>query len=156
MVNVTIRVESYPTTDYYYRYHGLGIDQDLDEEFWKTQPHKVIGVTPPQPFTYETTVDLAPGEHKAEYATSGYVPDYAWHAKIYVNDKLVAEGDVGRLKENHLIAKFVVEAPPTPPIPPAPPWLEQVYFGLPLWAWIALTITGTAIISGVAYYFWKK
>jgi LPXTG-motif cell wall-anchored protein len=27
---------------------------------------------------------------------------------------------------------------------------------LPLWAWIALTITGTAIISGVAYYFWKK
>jgi hypothetical protein len=113
-VKVKIRVESTPTTDTWWRYHGLAVDQPLNEDFWISQPEKVIGVSPPQPFTYEAELDLAPGKHTVEYATSGYVPDYAWHAKIYVNDKLVAEGDVGRAKENHLKAEFTVEGPTMP------------------------------------------
>jgi hypothetical protein len=41
-----------------------------------------------------------------EYAASGYVPNYAWHAKIYINDVLKAEADVGRY--NHLRVYFEV------------------------------------------------
>jgi hypothetical protein len=111
MVSVKIKVESYPTTDVWWRSHGLAIDQELNEDWWASQPHKEIAVTPPQPFTYETTVDLAPGSHTVEYAVSGYVPDYAWHAKIYVSGKLLAEGDVGRFKQNHLKATFTVTGP---------------------------------------------
>jgi hypothetical protein len=110
MVKATIRIESYPTTDIYWRYHGLAIDQELNEDWWVSQPEKNIATTPPQPFSYETTVDLASGEHSVEYAVSGYVPDYAWHARIYVDGRLVAEGDVGRLKAQHLKAKFTVGA----------------------------------------------
>jgi hypothetical protein len=109
MVKVTIRIESYPTTDVWLRYHGLAIDQELNEDFWISQPHKIIAVEG-RYFTYEKTVDLTPGDHTVEYAASGYVPDYAWHARIYVDGKLVAEGDVGRYKANHLKARFTVGA----------------------------------------------
>jgi hypothetical protein len=111
---VKIKVEAWPTTDTWVRYHGLGIDQAVNEDFWVSQPHKVIAVQGGY-FTYETTVDLAPGDHTAEYANSGYVPDYAWHARIYVDGKLVAEGDVGKQKQSHLVAKFTVGAPPPSP-----------------------------------------
>jgi hypothetical protein len=111
MVKVTVRIESYPTTDIYWRSHGLAIDQELNEDWWISQPHKQIAVTPPQPFTHEETLDLAEGEHTVEYAVSGYVPDYAWHARVYVDGKLVAEGDVGRRKADHLKARFTVTAP---------------------------------------------
>jgi hypothetical protein len=125
MVVVKVRVEAAPTTDYYLRYHGLAVDQGLDECFWDTQPDKIIQVTG-DPFAYERDFDLAPGEHTVEYGNSGYVPDYAWHAKIYVDGRLVAEGDAGR--NQHLKATFRVEIPPpTPPTPtPKPelkPWL---------------------------------
>jgi hypothetical protein len=120
MVLVRIKLEARPTTDYLPRHHGLSIDQPLDETFWTTQPNKVI-IVHGTSFTYETTVDLAPGSHFVEYANSGYVPppyDYAWHAKIYINDTLVAEGDVGRNK--HLRAEFTVAAAPAPAPAPAP------------------------------------
>lgn len=107
-------MEAWPTTDVWVRYHGLGIDQSLNEDFWVSQPHKVIAVQG-EYFTYETTVDLAPGDHTAEYANSGHVPDYAWRARIYVDGKLAAEGDVGRQKQSHLVAKFTVGAPPPSP-----------------------------------------
>jgi hypothetical protein len=109
VTKVSIRIESYPTTDIYLRYHGKAVDQVLNDDWWVSQPHKNIGVTPPQPFTHEETLDLAEGEHTVEYAVSGYVPEYAWHAKIFVNGRLVAEGDVGR--HNHLKAEFTVVAP---------------------------------------------
>ena len=127
-MTVKIKIEAWPTTDVYYRYHGLAVDQELNEDFWRSQPHKVIGVTPPQPVVFEKTLDLAPGEHTLEYATSGYVPDYAWHAKIYVDGKLAAEGDVGRYKQHHLKAKFTVGAPPPPPTPPPSPPAEKKRF----------------------------
>jgi hypothetical protein len=138
VVSVKIKVESYPTTDVYWRSHGLAIDQELNEDWWASQPHKQIAVTPPQPFTYETTVDLAPGSHTVEYAVSGYVPDYAWHAKIYVDDKLLAEGDVGRYKQNHLKATFTVGI-----APPVEPWsLLTLVAGL----------TPALFVGGVAIY----
>ena len=118
MVVVKVRVEAAPTTDYYLRYHGLAVDQGLDECFWATQPNKIIQVTG-GPFAYERDFDLAPGEHTVEYGNSGYVPDYAWHAKIYVDGRLVAEGDAGR--NQHLKATFKVGVPT--PKPELKPWL---------------------------------
>jgi len=118
MVVVKVRVEAAPTTDYYLRYHGLAVDQGLDECFWATQPDKIIRVTG-DPFAYERDFDLAPGDHTVEYGNSGYVPEYAWHAKIYVGGRLVAEGDAGR--NRHLKATFRVEAPS--PRPELKPWL---------------------------------
>jgi hypothetical protein len=145
MVKVTVKIESYPTTDVYWRYHGLAIDQELNEDWWVSQPEKNIATTPAQPFSYKTTVELAEGEHSVEYAVSGYVPDYAWHAKIYVDGRLVAEGDVGRLKANHLKAKFTVGAAPPPPTPPtAETW----------WLPIALIggLAGVIFVGGVIAY----
>lgn len=97
-----IKIVSYPTTDFYSRSHGKATDQDLPNEWWLQQGYefKVTGSA----FTYEWTEYLAKGTHYVEYAASGYVPNYAWHAKIYVNDVLMAEGDVGRY--NHLRAYF--------------------------------------------------
>jgi hypothetical protein len=97
-----IKIEAYPTTDYYVRSHGLSIDEPLPDNWWTLSGYefKVTGSA----FTYETTKYLTAGAHYVEYAASGYVPNYAWHAKIYINDVLRAEGDVGRF--THLRADF--------------------------------------------------
>jgi hypothetical protein len=120
MVNVKIRIESYPTTDIYTRYHGKAVDQALNNDWWISQPEKNIATTP-DPLTHEQTLDLAPGSHTVEYAVSGYIPNYAWHAKIFVNGKLLAEGDVAR--DQHLKATFEV---PYLPVAAAVPWLQIV------------------------------
>jgi len=106
-VKVNIRIESEATTDKYVRAHAKSIDKPLDDtgHWQETQPDYFLGYAGGS-FTHEQTVELKPGWHYVEYAVSGYVPDYAWHAKIYLNDKLVAEGDVGR--KTHLRVKFIV------------------------------------------------
>jgi len=66
---------------------------------------------------HEEIVELPTGRHYVEYAVSGYVPDYAWHAKIYVNDKIFGEGDVGRrthLRVNFLVGLLMVWPIPSP------------------------------------------
>jgi hypothetical protein len=73
LVKVKIRVEAWPTTDIYPRYHGLGIDQDVREDFWVSQPHKIIKVTASR-FTYETVVDLAPAPGGVLYAVGTLTP----------------------------------------------------------------------------------
>jgi len=100
---VKIRIESRATTDTCWRSHGKAVDQPLDDYWWKSQPEKEIGVAGDS-FTHEQELDLKRGLHTIEYATSGSVPDYAWHAKIYVNGKLMGEGDVG--KHTHLKVRF--------------------------------------------------
>lgn len=104
---VSIRIESEPTTDRYLRSHAKVIDGTLDNtgHWQETQPEYFIGFQA-RLFTHEQEVDLPAGRHSIEYAASGYVPDHAWHAKIYVNDKLVAEGDVGR--RTHLKSYFAI------------------------------------------------
>lgn len=101
-----ITIQSYRTTDIYSRSHGMAIDQDLPENWWQYSGYE-FKVTS-QAFIYETWVYLTSGSHFVEYAASGYVPNYAWHAKIYVNGILKAEGDVGRNNANHLRAYFSV------------------------------------------------
>jgi len=115
-----IRIESERTTDIYARSHGKAIDQVLNDDWWLSQPHKVIGVTGGR-FVHEETVDLPYGKHTVEYAASGYVPNYAWHAEIYIYvlgifRTLIAEGDVGR--HTHLKGTFYVG--PLGPLPPPP------------------------------------
>jgi len=107
MVEVKIRIESVATTDKYVRSHAKSVDEPLDDtgRWQETQPDKFLGFAAGS-FTHEQVVDLKPGVHYVEYAASGYVPNYAWHAKIYINNKLIAEGDVGR--KTHLKAKFIV------------------------------------------------
>lgn len=99
-----IKIEAYPTTDIYMRSHGLSIDEPLPDGWWLFDGYefKVTGSA----FTYLKTVSLAYGSHYVEYAASGYVPNYAWYARIYINDVLTAEGDVGRY--DHLRAYFDV------------------------------------------------
>jgi len=99
-----ITIEAYPTTDFYLRYHGLSIDEPLPDMWWLYDDYNIK--TTGSAFTYEKTVVLECGSHYVEYAASGYPPDYAWHARIYVNGILKAEGDVGR--HTHLRAYFNV------------------------------------------------
>jgi len=99
-----IKIQSSPTTDFYSRSHGLAVDVDLPELWWTLQGYQfmVTGTA----FTYTKTVYILPGSHFVEYAASGYVPNYAWHAKIYINNVFIVEGDVGRNSANHLRASF--------------------------------------------------
>ena len=110
MAKIKIRIESERTTDIYARYHGKSIDEPLKDDWWTSQPEKKITMTsePEENIikVHEETVDLTTGKHYVEYATSGYVPNYAWHAKIIVNDRVVGEGDVGR--HTHLRVNFLV------------------------------------------------
>jgi hypothetical protein len=100
-INVTL--ESFPTTDTYWRYHGWNLDRPLPADFWNYQCDWFR--TTSERFTDVTIVYVFPGSHYIEYGNSGYVPDYAWHARMYINGALVAEGDVGRY--NHLVANFI-------------------------------------------------
>jgi len=102
---VKIKIEAWRTTDYYVRSHGMAIDQPLPNDWWLQSGYE-FKVTD-SAFTYEKSVTInTPGTHYVEYAASGYVPNYAWHAKIYINDVLKAEADVGRF--NHLRVYFEV------------------------------------------------
>lgn len=97
-MKVEVRIESEPTTDTYARAHGKSVDEPLMPYEPRFGDHG-IGVTGAAPFTHTEEVDLLWGRHYVEYAASGYVPpphDYAWHAKIFVDGVLKAEGDVGR------------------------------------------------------------
>lgn len=100
----TLKIDSHPTTDYYSRSHGLAVDWDLPEGWWNYQGYQFLVTS--QAFVYTRTLYLLPGTHYVEYAASGYVPNYAWHAKIYINNVLIAEGDVGRQSANHLRGYF--------------------------------------------------
>lgn len=100
MAKIKIRIESVPTTDTYTRYHGRTIDEPLKEDFWVSQAGASIRVP------LEETVELRMGKHYVEYGNSGLVPEYAWHARIYINDQLAGEGDVGR--NQHLKVDFFV------------------------------------------------
>jgi len=125
MVEVRIRVEAVRTTDIWCRYHGFALDQELRADFWRTQAHKIIGVCS-APVRYERTFDLTPGRHFCIYGNSGYVPRYAWRARIYINDKPVGEGLVGR--NQFLRVDFTV--PRVVFLPSALPILAPVSVGL--------------------------
>ena len=49
---------------------------------------------------------MGTGSHYVQYAASGFLPNYAWHGKIYINGVLTAEGDVGR--DNPITAYFTL------------------------------------------------
>ena len=97
-----ISITAWPTTDTYTRSWGLTTDQPLPTTWWPT--YEVTRQT--SNYTYPTTRPFSPGVHYIEFGISGSVPNFAWHAKIFVNGNLRAEGDVGRY--NHLRAYFVV------------------------------------------------
>lgn len=103
-VQTKITIQSQPTTDTWSRSHGMAIDQPLPNNWWQYSGYEFKETW--KAFTYEKIVYFAYGSHYVEYAASGYVPNYAWHAKIYINDVLKAEGDVGR--STHLRADFAV------------------------------------------------
>jgi hypothetical protein len=48
-------------------------------------------------------------------------------------------------------ATAYMKAPGEVPPPTEKPWYEQTYFGLPLWAWIAIGAGGAAAIGVAAY-----
>lgn len=101
---MTIRIEACPINDDYSRFHGLSIDEPLPMEWWKQNGYtfKIAG----ESFIYETTVSLETGEHYVEYApSSSALHNLTWHASIYINDFLMAEGDVRR--DTRLRAYFI-------------------------------------------------
>jgi len=98
----TIEIYTYPTTDIYCRSIGLAIDRPLPVPWWPPyQSGYEIGTPSSQggncgSLTYYTYPQLAAGSHYVQVAVSGSVPDYAWHAIVYVNGAQIAQGDVGR------------------------------------------------------------
>lgn len=138
---ITIVVE--PTTDVYARYHAKAIDQPLDNTgHWNdTQPDTYLGIIAAKT-THEQTVDLPEGLHYVEYAVSGYVPSYAWRARIYVNDRLVADGLVGR--DVHLKAEFAVGPYPVTW------WTRTVVWFEELETWEKVAAVGAPLILAIA------
>lgn len=92
--DTAIRIETTPSNDIWDRYHGFSLDEDLNTDFWNSQPEKVINVTGVE-FTWQDTFSLSEGVHVLHYAPSCEYPYYYWHAEIYINDNLVVDGDTG-------------------------------------------------------------
>jgi hypothetical protein len=112
-VTVEIGVEASSTVDSWTRYHGLAIDQELNSDFWISQPEKVITVYP-SPISFSEMVRLTVGTHTITYGNSA---ESDWDAKIYVNKQLIASGKVSRY--NFLKATFTVTTAPAPTTPKA-------------------------------------
>ncbi len=106
MVSVEIRIVTTPITDYFLRYHGKAVDEPLDISFWITQPGNIIATTGAG-FTDTQTVELVEGTHYVIYGNSGGGADYVWHAQLFINGILVAEGDVHR--HNQLMGNFTIK-----------------------------------------------
>ncbi|GAI35933.1 unnamed protein product, partial [marine sediment metagenome] len=88
------------------------VDESLDYNFWETQPEKNIGFASAG-FTHTQTVELADGSHYVIYGNSAG-SNYPWHAQIFANGTLVAEGDV--VRGSHLRGNFTIgEEEPEPP-----------------------------------------
>jgi hypothetical protein len=107
-----IHVNSYPTTDTYSRSHGLSYSQPLPNPWWPPYQSgyefKVTGSA----FDYYTSKTFSiQGSNYVQEAASGFIPSYAWHTKIYINNALTAEGDVAR--DHPLQANFNVFLTPT-------------------------------------------
>jgi len=111
MVSVEIKIVT-TKTEPYLRYHGKAVNQSLDTNFWSTQPDKIITTTGTG-FTHTQTVEIADGSHYVIYGNSASA-GYMWHAKIFINGTLIAEGDVDR--GHQLRADFTIGAPPSPPL----------------------------------------
>ena len=111
----TIRIEATSSVDPWVRYHGLAIDEELKPGFWTAQPEKIIGAQS-QPFSYTTTVSLSPGGHTITYGNSA-PSGYEWDVKIYVDNQLIATGQVSR--DKYLRASFTITPPPAPTTPKA-------------------------------------
>lgn len=120
MVSVEIKIVT-TETDPYVRYHGKAVDQPLDSSFWTTQPDKIFKTTG-SGFTHTQTVELTDGSHYVIYGNSA-ASSYPWHANIFANGTLIAEGNVDR--GNPLRAEFIIGTPPTP-TPPAESLLPVV------------------------------
>ena len=103
-----IKVEATSSKDPWVRYHGLAIDEELKPGFWTSQPEKIVAVTP-QPLVYTETVTLPSGKHTITYGNSAET-GFEWDAKIYVDNKLIASGQVSRYK--YLKASFTIEEAP--------------------------------------------
>jgi len=104
--SVSINIQAYPTTDIYPRSQGLAVDTPLPNPWWPPYQSGYEFETASGSFSYTTTVTLNHGSHYVQYAASGYIPNYAWHGKIYINGVLTAEGDVAR--DQPLQANFSV------------------------------------------------
>lgn len=112
MPTTQIKIVASSETDPYSRIHGKSIDEELDYNFYDTQPDKIIGHAMRE-FKHVQEVNLKPGDHFVMYSNSGYHYD-PWYAKIYVNGKLVGKGNVYRSKPLRVYFSVGV-APPTPP-----------------------------------------
>ncbi len=105
-VTTTVTIQSYRTTDTYSRSHGLAVDQALPVPWWPPYQSGFEFRVTSASFSYARGLYLDKGSHYVEEASSGFVPNYAWHTKIFINGILKNEGDVGRY--NHLTATFTV------------------------------------------------
>jgi len=95
--NTEIVIDAWPTTDTYPRSIGLSTDQSLPVPWWPPyQSGYEICSSCSSTFIYRTYPTFATGSHYVQLGVSGFTPNYAWHAKIFVNGALAAEGDVGR------------------------------------------------------------
>ncbi len=92
----TVAIHAQPTTDSYTRCHGISVDTPLPSppNWWEGENKKryVFKVTR-NPFIHVEEVLM---DYYVEYSNSGFVPDYAWYVKIYIDGVLKAEGTVGR------------------------------------------------------------
>lgn len=124
MPTVKIKITATSKTDPYVRIHGKAVDEDLNYTFWDTQPEKVIGRASGK-FSHTQEVNLTLGDHFVTYSNSGYHYN-PWHGKIYVNGKLIGEGNVYRSKP--LKVQFTVTG-----VTPTPPLKKKVEGPLGIW-----------------------
>jgi len=118
VIGVKLTIIGMAIDDPWMRYYGLGIDQDLDPYFWRTQEHKIRKVV------WGSFADELEVPDRTKYVVVGVSAWVGkWRVKVYVNDRLVAEGyvavpDAYPGSPGYLKASLAAP-PPTPPTPPA-------------------------------------
>ena len=111
-----VRIEA-ESEDPHLRFHGLSVDEPLNRDFWNTQQQKIIA-TQGSPFSWES--EVVETARTVTYGNSGYAlpgapaGPWPWHTKMFVNDVLAAEGDVGR--DQHLTVTLEEGVPAPAPV----------------------------------------
>jgi len=122
MKMTTIKVASKPDKAGF-RFHGMCVDDKLNQDFWVSQSQYKIG-TSGGSFSYTKDVELSPGRHTVDYGVSTWVEK--WAAEIYVNGTLMASGDI--TTDNKVLSGTFLVGPMGKAIPMKIPVLNTSMF----------------------------
>lgn len=105
-MEVSVRIDVWAERDPYARFFTYSVDEPIPKRWREWRTRKVIS----RRHSVTFTVDLPPGSHFVEVAVSSPCREpYYWKGRIYIDDKLIAEGKI--CGAEHLRGNFTIGTP---------------------------------------------